>query len=68
MSDPIYVQTEDAAARLNLAPSTLNKMRVRGDGPPFLRLSPRRVVYAIASLDAWARAREHTSTSEYATA
>jgi predicted DNA-binding transcriptional regulator AlpA len=66
MSDPIFLQTPDAAARIGLAPGTLDKMRVRGDGPSFLRLSPRRVVYDVAKLDAWARAREHTSTSEYA--
>jgi hypothetical protein len=66
MSNPSYLLTPDAAKRLGFAPGTLEKMRVRGGGPPYLRLSPRRVVYAVDSLDSWARGREFTSTSEYA--
>lgn len=61
-----YLRTEDAAKRIGLAVGTLEKMRCRGDGPPFLRLSARRVVYAVDALDKWARDREFTSTSEYA--
>lgn len=68
MSDPTYLLTPDAAARIGLAAGTLEKMRVRGDGPPYLRLSPRRVVYAVNTLDAWVRARQFNSTSEYAPA
>jgi predicted DNA-binding transcriptional regulator AlpA len=63
--NPTYLQTPEAAARLGLAPGTLDKMRVRGDGPTYLRLTPRRVVYAVDALDAWARARQFNSTSEY---
>jgi hypothetical protein len=60
-----FLQTPEAAARLGFAASTLEKMRLRGDGPPYLRLSPRRIVYETDRLDAWARGREFTSTSEY---
>lgn len=63
-----YLQTPEAAAHLGLAAATLEKMRIRGDGPPFLRLSPRRIVYAVDMLDAWARAREFSSTQDYASA
>jgi hypothetical protein len=65
MSEPTFLQTAAAADRLGLAAGTLCKMRVRGDGPPFLRLSPRRIVYAVAALDSWAASREFRSTSEY---
>ncbi len=68
MNEALYLQTSDAAKRLGLAASTLEKMRGRGDGPPFHRWSRRRVVYAVASLDAWAREREFHSTKEYGTA
>jgi predicted DNA-binding transcriptional regulator AlpA len=64
MSD-VFLQTPQAAERIGLAPGTLEKMRCRGDGPSYLRLSPRRVVYDVAALDAWARARVFNSTSEY---
>ena len=63
--NPTYKRTPEAAAHLRLAPSTLDKMRVRGDGPPFIRLTPRSVIYAVNELDAWARARQFNSTSEY---
>jgi hypothetical protein len=66
--EPIYLQTPAAAARLGLAPATLEKMRVRGDGPPFCRWSRRRIVYAVAAIDQWAREREHRSTKEYSVA
>ena len=60
-----FLQTPDAAARLGFAASTLEKMRLSGKGPPYLRLSPRRIVYDADRLDAWAKGREFTSTSEY---
>jgi len=63
--NPTFLRTPEAAARLGLAPSTLDKMRVRGDGPTYSRLTPRSVVYAVNDLDAWARARRFNSTSEY---
>jgi hypothetical protein len=50
MSDQIFLKTYEAARR---------------GGPSHLRLSPRRVVYEIGTLDVWARAREFRSTSEY---
>jgi hypothetical protein len=66
--ETVYLQTPAAAARLGLAPATLEKMRVRGDGPPFCRWSRRRIVYAVAAIDQWAREREHRSTKEYSAA
>jgi predicted DNA-binding transcriptional regulator AlpA len=66
--NPTFLQTPEAAARLGLAPGTLDKMRLRGNGPAYLRLTPRRIVYAVDELDAWARARQFNSTSEYPTA
>jgi predicted DNA-binding transcriptional regulator AlpA len=62
------LQTPEAAARLGFAASTLEKLRLTGKGPPYLRLSPRRIVYEADKIDAWARRREFNSTSEYATA
>jgi predicted DNA-binding transcriptional regulator AlpA len=63
--NPTFLRTPEAAAHIGLAPSTLDKMRVRGDGPPYMRLTPRSVIYAVDDLDAWARARQFNSTSEY---
>lgn len=63
--NPTYKRPPEAAAYLGIATSTLDKMRGRGDGPPFIRLTPRSVTYAVDQLDAWARARQFHSTSEY---
>jgi hypothetical protein len=65
MSDPIFLHTPKAAERIGLAATTLEKMRCRGDGPPYLLVAPRRVVYDVAALDNWARARVFNSTAEY---
>ena len=53
----------DAAARYTgLSASTLNKLRVFGGGPAYLKLG-RRVVYDAADLDAWLATQRRTSTS-----
>jgi hypothetical protein len=61
-----FLSTEEAAARVHLSPATLERMRVRGDGPEFLKVSAKRVIYDCDKLDAWARSRSFKSTSEYA--
>lgn len=50
--------------RLGLRPATLDKWRVTGGGPEFLRLSARAIRYDAAALDAWASARKRSSTSD----
>ncbi|WP_346906738.1 helix-turn-helix domain-containing protein [uncultured Roseibium sp.] len=57
--------THEAADYLRLAASTLNKMRLTGSGPDFLKLGPRRVVYDLKDLDRWLAARRRKSTSQY---
>lgn len=58
--------TNDAAAYLGIAASTLSKMRLTGGGPVFLKLGFRRVVYDVADLEAWAATRRRQSTSHVA--
>lgn len=60
-----HLNTEEAARYLRLAASTLNKMRLTGGGPTFIKLGPRRVVYSMADLNRWLVARRRRSTSEY---
>lgn len=52
----------DAAQYLGLSASTLNKLRLTGDGPPYYKLS-RRVVYRQSDLDAWLESHRRYSTS-----
>jgi predicted DNA-binding transcriptional regulator AlpA len=42
-----------AAKYLQLAASTLAKMRGRGDGPAFMKIGTRVVLYDRADLDTW---------------
>ena len=53
----------EAAKRLGLSVSTLNKLRVFGGGPVFLKLG-RRVAYEIADLDSWLAGKRRISTSD----
>jgi predicted DNA-binding transcriptional regulator AlpA len=54
---------EAAASYTGLSVSTLNKLRVFGGGPVFLKLG-RRVAYDVADLDAWLANKRRTSTSD----
>jgi excisionase family DNA binding protein len=52
----------EAARFLGVSKSWLNKLRVSGGGPQFLKLG-RRVVYEQQSLTAWIEQRRRSSTS-----
>ena len=59
-----YLTQEAAGAFLGLSPRTLERFRVQGCGPCFLKLG-RRVLYARADLVVqWAEAQRRTSTSD----
>ncbi len=65
MSAQTLLTVEDAAARLKISKHTLNRWRVTGEGPPFVKYGPRLVRYVESVLDEWAYKRLHGSTSEY---
>jgi len=46
-----------------MAKSTLEKLRVTGDGPPYLKIG-RTVVYDAADLDEWLATKRRNSTSD----
>ena len=60
----VVLRTTEAAQYVGLAPSTLSKMRVRGDGPAFCKVGPRVVVYRVPDLDHWLESRRRRSTSD----
>jgi hypothetical protein len=55
-----YLTNDEAADYLRLSPRTLEKQRVIGGGPRFRKFG-RRVMYAVADLDAWAADRSFES-------
>lgn len=63
ISSPLTVEV--AATYTGLSVSTLNKLRISGKGPVFLKLG-RRVVYDPSDLDDWLNMRRRRSTSDIA--
>lgn len=64
--DPHQKQLGDvsvAAAILDVSPSYLNKLRMTGAGPPYVKLGAA-VRYVLPQLLPWALARARTSTSD----
>lgn len=59
-----YLRTKDAAKYLGVGKSTLDRMRIEGNGPKFRRLGNKIISYAVADLDAWAGEQVFSSTSE----
>lgn len=57
------LNVSEAAQFLGLSVSTLNKMRLTGTGPPYMKLG-RRVLYDLPDLQAWAAERKRNHTSE----
>lgn len=53
-----------AAEYLTLSISTLARMRISGNGPTFIRLSPQKIGYRQTDLDKFLEARVRTSTSQ----
>lgn len=58
-----YERTPDVAKRTGLSLNFLAGLRVRGDGPPFIKVGGA-VLYDPDAVDAWLSERTRTSTSE----
>ena len=59
----IYLTAREAALHLGLSTRTLDRYRVTGEGPVFLRFGGG-VRYLREDLDEWARTRRRKSTSD----
>ena len=58
------LHTAEAAFLLGLSPRTLETLRLRGDGPPFVMVTKRAVRYRRQDLLEWIQARQRRSTSD----
>jgi predicted DNA-binding transcriptional regulator AlpA len=65
-ADPfVPVRTpKQAADYLTISLSTLARMRIAGNGPRFVRLSPQKVGYRPSDLEEFLQSRTRTSTSQ----
>jgi hypothetical protein len=59
------LHTDPAAQYCGSSASTFEKLRLTGGGPLYCKIG-RRVVYAVADLDAWLLANQRRSTSDNA--
>jgi len=57
------VSVGEAATYAGLSVSTMNKLRVSGGGPTFLKLGAR-IAYDTRDLDAWLASRRRCTTSD----
>lgn len=55
------LRVHDAAARIGVSASILNKMRCDGRGPRFIKLTGKIVGYAVEDLDAWVASRRENA-------
>jgi predicted DNA-binding transcriptional regulator AlpA len=60
----VLLTPKEAAKLLKVSLSWLAKARMRGDGPPYIQISPRSIRYTEATLLQWMKSRQRTSTSE----
>jgi len=58
------LRTPQAAEYVGLSASTLEKLRLTGNGPPYRKSGPKIVVYSLEDLDAWLGANRRRSTSD----
>ncbi|ARJ65053.1 hypothetical protein WV31_04935 [Magnetospirillum sp. ME-1] len=58
-----YLTQREAAEALRLSERTLERHRLTGTGPRFVKAG-RRVLYRPADIEAWAEANTYASTSE----
>ena len=62
---PLIANEGESAKLLGLSRRTLQRMRLEGNGPAFVQLTPSgsRIGYRLVDFDSWLRARLVTSTS-----
>ena len=63
LNRPPKMRAPEAATYLAISSSTLAKMRLRGDGPPYAKVG-RIVIYDRDDLNGWLSERSRRSTSE----
>ena len=59
-----FLDTKEAADLLRLTPISLARMRCRGDGPPYVKPSPGRVLYDEQVVLEWLGTRRYFSTAQ----
>jgi hypothetical protein len=61
MSTSEYLDTKQAANRIGLGESTLEKMRMNGIGPDYIKATSRRILYSVTDLEAFMASRKQST-------
>ena len=67
-TQPAYLTSQDVADLLRLSVRTLERMRVDGNGPRFLKAGTgkrSRVLYRLEDIQSWLESQAYYSTSEF---
>ena len=59
-----YLDENGLADRYSIPPRTAQRWRATGDGPAFVRLGHRRVLYRIADVERWLAERTYKSRAD----
>lgn len=62
IADPI-IGVKQAALIAGISHRTLARMAGRGEGPPRIRLSPKRIGYRLSAVETWVASRERAAAS-----
>lgn len=68
VKQPVYLTSQEASDLVRISIRTLEKMRVEGTGPRYLKAGGgkrSRVLYLEQDIAAWLEEHAHHSTSEY---
>ena len=57
----LFLTERELSNRFKIPARTAQRWRSTGDGPPFVRLGPRRVAYRLSDVEHWAAARTFAS-------
>ncbi len=60
----MYLTQREAAKILRLSERSLERFRLSGTGPRFIKAGGRRVLYRMCDIEAWLAERTFSSTSE----
>ena len=56
-TDDTYLTERQFCERYRVSARTAQRWRVTGDGPPFVRLGPHKIVYRLSDAETWAARR-----------
>jgi predicted DNA-binding transcriptional regulator AlpA len=57
VNDDKYLNEEELSALLKVSTRTIQRWRLNGDGPPFIRVGARSIRYSLYSCKTWADER-----------